>query len=112
MIKVSVIYPNEPGATFDHDYYRDRHMPMVQARLGAACRYYSIDKGLGGATPGSLPPFVAMCHIYCDTVEAFEQAFAPHAGEILGDIRNYTGITPLTQISAVVVDAPLGCVIP
>ena len=28
MIKVSVMYPNTPGARFDHAYYRDKHMPL------------------------------------------------------------------------------------
>jgi len=28
MIKVSVMYPNTPGARFDHAYYRDKHMPF------------------------------------------------------------------------------------
>ena len=27
MIKVSVMYPNTPGARFDHQYYRDKHIP-------------------------------------------------------------------------------------
>ena len=29
MIKVSVMYPFAPGARFDHDYYRDTHMPLL-----------------------------------------------------------------------------------
>ena len=29
MIKVSVFYPNQPGAKFDHAYYAEKHMPMV-----------------------------------------------------------------------------------
>ena len=29
MIKVSVMYPNRPGARFDHDYYRDKHLPLI-----------------------------------------------------------------------------------
>ena len=32
MIKVSVMYPNTPGGRFDHDYYRDKHMPLVKER--------------------------------------------------------------------------------
>src|ERR1700676_1766092 len=35
MIKVSVFYPSSDGARFDMDYYRDRHMALVQERLGA-----------------------------------------------------------------------------
>jgi hypothetical protein len=53
MIKVSVMYPNTPGARFDHAYYRDTHMPLVKARMGACCKYYTVDKGLGGGAPGA-----------------------------------------------------------
>lgn len=36
IIKVSVMYPNTPGARFDHEYYRDKHMPLVKTRMGHA----------------------------------------------------------------------------
>ena len=104
MVKVSVLYPHADGARFDHAYYRDRHMPMVKQRLGEACLYYTVDKGLAGGAPGAPPPFVGMCHIYCESAEAFQKAFAPHADEIMADVRNYTDQQPLLQISEVVVD--------
>ena len=104
MIKVSVMYPNTPGARFDHHYYRDRHMPLVKARMGDACLYYSVDKGLSGAAPDTAPTYIAMCHIFSESVDAFQAAFGPHAGEIQGDIANYTDLTPVMQISEVVVD--------
>lgn len=103
MIKVSVMYPNPPGARFDHAYYRDKHMPMLQARMGQACRWYSIDKGLAGGAPGQGAPYVAMCHLFCDSVDAFQAAFGPHAREIMGDMPNYTDQRPIVQISEVVV---------
>lgn len=102
MIKVSVMYPNPPGARFDHAYYRDKHMPMVKARMGEACRWYGIDKGLAGA-PGQSAPYVAMCHLFCDSVEAYQAAFGPHVREIMADIPNYTDQAPVVQISEVVV---------
>jgi len=34
-------------------------------------------------------------------VEAFQKSFGPNAGEILGDIPNYTNIQPIVQISEV-----------
>lgn len=104
MIKVSVIYPNKPGARFDHAYYRDKHMPLVQQLLGEGCRGYSVDRGLGGGAPGQEAPFIAMCHIYSDSVESFGAAFAPHAKTITGDVKNYTDIEPLMQVSEVVVE--------
>lgn len=51
MIKVSVMYPYAAGARFDHVYYRERHMPMVKQRLGAACLYYTVDKAIAGGAP-------------------------------------------------------------
>lgn len=103
MIKVSVMYPNTPGARFDHDYYRDKHMPLVKARMGDSCKYYTVDKGLAGGAPGTPATYIAMCHIFSDSVAAFQSGFNPHAKEILGDIANYTDLAPVMQISEVVV---------
>ena len=74
MIKVSVMYPNKPGARFDDVYYRDRHMPLVKKLMGDKCRYYTVDKGLAGDVPGKPPTYIAMCHIFCDSARHFRQA--------------------------------------
>ena len=103
MIKVSVMYLNTPGARFDHEYYRDKHMPLLKARMGDSCKHYTVDKGLAGGTPGAAATYVGMCHIFCDSVEAFQVGFGPHAKEIMGDIQNYTDLSPVIQISEVVV---------
>jgi uncharacterized protein (TIGR02118 family) len=103
MIKVSVMYPYKAGARFDHDYYRDKHMPLLKAKMGDACKYYTVDKGLAGGTPGSAPTYVGMCHIFSDSIETFQKGFGPHAKEILADIPNYTDLTPVMQVSEVVV---------
>ena len=102
MIKLSVMYPNPPGARFDHAYYRDRHMPLVKARMGDSCHHYTIDKGLAGGAPGAPATYIAMGHIYCESVEAFQNGFGPHAKEIMADIPNYTDQAPLIQMSEVV----------
>ena len=101
MIKVSVFYPNNNGSKFNMDYYCKSHIPMVQQKLGAACKGVAVEHGLTGATPGSRPTFVAMGHLYFDSAEAFETAFGPHAQEIMADIPNYTDIQPTIQISEV-----------
>ncbi|MCU6499309.1 EthD family reductase [Rugamonas sp. A1-17] len=104
MIKVSVMYPYAEGARFDHAYYRETHMPMVKQRLGAACLYYTVDKGISGGAADADPVYVAKCDFICTSVDAFLAARAPHALEIGGDIANYTDIQPLVQISEVVVE--------
>lgn len=103
MIKVTVLYANGPNVRFDHAYYRDRHMPLLKARMGESCKLYTVEKGLAGGAPGSPPPFIALCHIYCDSLASFQAGFGPHAAEIMGDIANYTDVSPLLQISEVVV---------
>ena len=101
MIKVSVFYANNEGAKFDMDYYCNQHIPMVRQKLGPACRNAAAEQGLTGATPGSRPAFIAMGHLYFDSVEAFQTAFGPHAQAIMADIPNYTDIQPTIQISDV-----------
>jgi uncharacterized protein (TIGR02118 family) len=101
MIKVSVFYPNNEGSKFDMNYYCNSHIPMVRQKLGAACKGAAVEQGITGATPGSRPGFIAMGHIYFESVEAFQTAFGPHAEAIMADISNYTDIQPTLQISEV-----------
>jgi uncharacterized protein (TIGR02118 family) len=106
MIKVSVMYPYEPGARFDHEYYRDKHMPLVQALLGESSSYYTVDKGLAGGEPDSTPAYVGMCHIFSKSIESFQAGMGREGSKILADISNYTDIKPVIQISEVVVGHP------
>ncbi len=103
MIKVSVMYPNTEGARFDHNYYRDKHLPFLKDKMGDACLYYTIDKGIAGGAPGSPALYIAQCHVFCESIESFQAAFGPHMREIGADVANYTDITPEMQISEVVV---------
>jgi uncharacterized protein (TIGR02118 family) len=103
VIKVSVMYPNKAGARFDHEYYRDKHMPLVKARMGDSCKYYTVDKGIAGGAPGAPATYIGMCHIFCESTQAFQAGFGPHMQEIMADIANYTNISPVIQMSEVVV---------
>jgi len=38
MIKVSVLYPNGDGKSFDMDYYCSKHVPMVAGLLDDAVK--------------------------------------------------------------------------
>lgn len=101
MIKVSVLYPANASTKFDMDYYCKNHMPMVQRKLGPACKSIAVEQGIAGGAPGAPPAYVAMGHLYFDSVEAFQAAFGPHASEIMSDIPNYTDIQPIIQVSEV-----------
>ena len=101
MIKVSVLYPVGENTTFDMDYYCKSHMPMVREKLGAACKSTAVEQGLGGGAPGTPPTYTAMGHLYFNSVDEFQSAFAPHAKAIMADIPNYTNIAPVLQVSEV-----------
>jgi len=101
MIKVSVLYPNEAGSSFDHDYYLERHMPLVAERLGDALKGYTVERGLAGGAPGEPPAYIAAGHLTFDSVEDFQTSFAPHTDEIMGDIVNYTDTTPIVLVSEI-----------
>ena len=104
MIKVSVMYPNRPGARFDQAYYLDEHMPMVKARMGPALQFYAVDKGVAGGGAGDPATYLVVAHLHCVLARRLQRRFGPHAPEIIGDIPNYTDQAPVVQISEVLVD--------
>jgi uncharacterized protein (TIGR02118 family) len=104
MVRVTVLYPNESAKRFDHDYYARNHMPMVMERLKrSGMLRYEVDKGLAGGGSGTPAPFVAACHLYFNAAADFQKGIAAHGTEIMGDIPNYTDISPQIQISEIVV---------
>jgi uncharacterized protein (TIGR02118 family) len=102
MTKVSVLYPNGEGKKFDMEYYVNKHMPLVASLLGDVLKTSTIEKGLGGAAPGSTAPYACMGNMYFDSVKDFGEAFGPNAAEIMGDLPNFTNIEPVVQISEVI----------
>lgn len=94
MIRVSVFYPASEGATFDHDYYREKHVPLC-VRIWSPVRA-EIDKGIDG-------PNVAAVHVTFESTDALAQAMASEGtAEILADVANYTNIAPVLQTSEIV----------
>ena len=105
MIKISILYPNNPGARFDLGYYLDMHMPLSVRLLSAhpGFKGVSVERGLGGAMPGTDAAYIVMCHFLFNSAEDFMAAFDPHAAVLQGDMPNYTDIEPIIQISEVLI---------
>jgi len=100
MICLSVLYANTAGKRFDHDYYVQKHMPMVLDRLkDHGMTRYEVDRGLGGAAPGSPPAYLCIGRCYFETIAGFEQGFAKHGAELAADIPNYTDAEAVLQVS-------------
>ena len=101
MIKVSILYPNRADGQFDADYYVNIHMPMSIRKLGDAIQSVSVEIGISGPMPDQVPPFAALCHFVCKSPQAFYDAFMPHAELLQSDMKNYTNIEPVIQISEI-----------
>ncbi|HYH51716.1 MAG TPA: EthD family reductase [Acidimicrobiia bacterium] len=101
MIRVHVQYPNSEGAQFDMDYYLNKHMPLVAERCGDALKSYTVEQGLSGGMGGNPPANIATGTLEFESVDAFAAAMGPHMPEIMGDIPNYTKITPVLEIAEV-----------
>ena len=68
MIRMSVFYPETEGATFDHDYYVNSHVPLAVEKWGLSGA--DIDKGING-------PYVAAVHFTFESLEAMQGARLP-----------------------------------
>ena len=96
MIRFSVYYPKTEGAKFDHDYYRDSHVPLAVQTWGIDPSQVTIEKGLDG-------PYEAAVHFAFDSTDALGAALASEgSGAVMADVANYTDIVPVVQTSEVV----------
>ncbi len=94
MIRLSVFYPTTEGATFDHDYYRNKHVPLAVSAWGLEGA--EIDKGIDG-------PYAAAVHFTFDSLDAMGAAMAAEGtGAVMADVANYTDIVPVMQTSEIV----------
>jgi uncharacterized protein (TIGR02118 family) len=94
MIRLSVFCPSTEGAAFDHDYYRDTHVPLAVKTWGLDGA--EIDKGIDG-------PYVAAVHFTFDSLDALGAAMGnPGTADVMADIPNYTTIAPVLQTSEIV----------
>ena len=101
MFRVAVMYPNEEGAKFDHHYYKNTHMPMVEEHLKQfGLIKTEVDKGISGG--GDQPvPYIGIGYLYFESIEAYDAGMIEKGALLRGDIPNFTNVTPIRQISEV-----------
>ena len=91
MANLVVSYPLHDGATFDADYYRDTHIPLVEQSWGAS--------GMTGAEvlwpADDAQPVAAMVVLRFSDAGAIDAALAlPATGAVMADVANFTNIQP------------------
>src|SRR5689334_13180523 len=97
MIQLSVMYPNSEGMTFDLNYYRQTHLPMMRSLFGDRVKGFALDCA---ATGSGLPaPYAVIGHILFDSLESMKVALDEHGPTLIADIPNYTNVQPVIQVS-------------
>lgn len=102
---VTILYLNEPNATYDLDYYSNIHMPLVQKHWTKyGLKRWSICKLLPNAD-GSSMPFVFYGVIELESVDKLRAAFQDAAiEEMMSDVKNYASIKPVILMGELVRD--------
>jgi uncharacterized protein (TIGR02118 family) len=101
MTTIAVMYPKTAEMKFDMAYYHATHMKMVHDLWG--------NMGLTGArvlagTPGpdgSAPTYAVITLLEFESMAAFGKAAAAHGAAIMGDVPNFTNVTPVMQFNDV-----------
>lgn len=100
MIRVMAMYGSGEGITFDADYWKTVHMPLVKQHLGDALVKWEAD--LAAPTmDGSTPQYLAVAHMYFDSMESFGAAMAANGGPVMADVPNYYNGQPTLVINEV-----------
>jgi uncharacterized protein (TIGR02118 family) len=103
MVRISVMYPSGEGKAFDHAYYIDTHMALVRERWGGMGLVRTeVDRGVARGAPDAPAPYIAVGHVYFNSLQDFQRASTAHGKELFADVPNCTNIQPQVQISEVV----------
>jgi uncharacterized protein (TIGR02118 family) len=99
-ITVTVMYPNTSGSKFDLDYYLKTHGPLVE-RLWRphGLRSLKVVRGVATPDPNTPPPWRIMALIEFSSLDQFKAAVKAAGKEVMGDISNFTDVTPAIQIN-------------
>ena len=91
---MAIFYPTQEGATWNADYYRDNHMPLIMRLYTTeSISRFEIRKGIS-AMDGSAPPFAGCVNFYIADAEAFGAAGQKNGQALRDDVPNFSSVMP------------------
>lgn len=96
MISLTVLYPKTADSHFDLAYYLNTHIPLVKERLTPAGLTSVIMQE--AVDTGAMPPYAMITSLVFGTANEMGAGMGAHGPELLGDIPNFTNVTPETQV--------------
>ncbi|KAI7775645.1 hypothetical protein LA080_006483 [Diaporthe eres] len=86
---VTVVYPSQPDAKFDLDYYNTKHIGLVTEKWGklGLQQYWVAD------LRPSNGPYAIQCTMLWESLEAFQKAAASEdSAAVFADVPNFTNL--------------------
>jgi uncharacterized protein (TIGR02118 family) len=99
MVLISVLYPKTAESHFDHAYYLQKHIPLVRARWQAMGLTRDVLIRGTSTLDGGQPGFELIGLLTFDSAKQVQAALAAFGKEIIGDIPNFTNVSPLIQMN-------------
>ena len=94
MIRILVLYPKGEATTFDTNYWTTTHMPMLSTAWPTCT--WEADVCADDS------PYYAVAHIKFASKDEMGAAMGgPGTGQVMGDITNYTNVSPVMSINEV-----------
>jgi len=88
---ITVLFPNEPDAKYDIDYYVKHHMPLIQERWAQYGVKGWFATKFSNGIDGTPPLYAFGSTVEWESHEHIKTAFAgPEAKEIMEDIANFS----------------------
>ena len=97
MATIAVLYPAKPGSRMDLNYYRTKHIPLVKARWTEHGLESVTVLQTQGTADGSDPAYQIITLLTFPSMKEFGKAAKASGAEVMGDIPNFTDVTPQVQ---------------
>lgn len=97
---ITVLYPAKGNEQFDFEFYRKRHIPLIEDILGKSLYGLEVRRGQPGLD-GSPPTHIAVISIWIADWPAYERAMAVRAQELIDEIPLFTKVMPIIQTDEV-----------
>ena len=97
---ITVLYPLKGNESFDFDFYRRRHVPLIQDILGSSLHRIEVRRGTAGHD-GAAPQFTCVVSILISDWAAYEKAMATRTQELLDEVPLFSKVMPVIQVDEV-----------
>ncbi|MBK8565679.1 MAG: EthD family reductase [Saprospiraceae bacterium] len=100
MISVSIYYPNANDIRFDLEYFRTKHLPMIDHLLNPmGLQKVIVEQGIGTPMPSEPAPYAVITRLLFNNIEEMEMGMGHCGTALMDDVANFFNHQPIVQIS-------------